>query len=585
MIETQTIQLPDYLVILAYFAVIIVAGLTFGPRIRKAQDYFAAGSAMPWWLAGTSFYKASFSASMFVIYNEIAYKYGIVAVVICWLSPLGLLVSGHFLARLWRRARVMTPLGFMERRYSPLVHQVSVWTGLPLRVFDNALRILATAIIFAVALRGLGLSTVTFMIIIGVIMVLYSFLGGQLSVMVIDFVNVSILLVAVVALFVMTLGQVGNLGEFVRKLPAGFLDPIAEPYGWSYLVFTVFLLALLTYGASWSLVQKFNTLKSEREIRKMIRWVAIQAFVMPPIFFFPGLAARVLLPGITNAKEVYALISFKLLPVGLMGFVLSAVISATMSSLGSEFNTLSGVLTRDFFMKKIKPGLSEKEQVFWGRTFTAVIGAVTVAMAVVFNKLQGFNLLDIMFRLFSAFGPAIMLPLIAGLLARRVNARGALAGMIAGAVTGVSLVAANIFLVQANASEMALNPRLEFWLRSGWNSAATVLNVAATLLGMWLGSRSKPAGAEERARSQEFFANLAKPFLIEAKEGVAQAPLAFFRIIGLMLLAYGLAIAAVAVFIRLSSHDQRAFRIDLIVAGVLMAMGGLMRLGKKEKPA
>ena len=383
----------------------------------------------------------------------------------------------------------------------------------------------------------------------------------------------------------MTLGQVGNLGEFVRKLPAGFLDPIAEPYGWSYLVFTVFLLALLTYGASWSLVQKFNTLKSEREIRKMIRWVAIQAFVMPPIFFFPGLAARVLLPGITNAKEVYALISFKLLPVGLMGFVLSAVISATMSSLGSEFNTLSGVLTRDFFMKKIKPGLSEKEQVFWGRTFTAVIGAVTVAMAVVFNKLQGFNLLDIMFRLFSAFGPAIMLPLIAGLLARRVNARGALAGMIAGAVTGVSLVAANIFLVQANASEMALNPRLEFWLRSGWNSAATVLNVAATLLGMWLGSRSKPAGAEEKARSQEFFANLAKPFLIEAKEGVAQAPLAFFRIIGLMLLAYGLAIAAVAVFIRLSSHDQRAFRIDLIVAGVLMAMGGLMRLGKKEKPA
>jgi len=46
MTEIQTIQLPDYLVILAYFAVIVVAGLTFGPRIRKAQDYFAAGSAM-----------------------------------------------------------------------------------------------------------------------------------------------------------------------------------------------------------------------------------------------------------------------------------------------------------------------------------------------------------------------------------------------------------------------------------------------------------------------------------------------------------------------------------------------------------
>jgi MFS family permease len=189
-----------------------------------------------------------------------------------------------------------------------------------------------------------------------------------------------------------------------------------------------------------------------------------------------------------------------------------------------------------------------------------------------------------MFRLFSAFGPAIMLPLIAGLFSRKVNARGALAGLIAGAITGVTLVLTNIFLVQAYATDMAASPRLDFWLRSGWNSAATVLNVAATILGMWLGSRSRPAAAEEKARSEEFFANLEKPFLVEEKEGKPQAPLAFFRIIGLMLLAYGLAVGAVAVFIRLYYQDARAFRVDLIIAGVLMAMGALMQLGKKEKP-
>src|SRR4030042_778960 len=132
--EAQSIRLPDYLVLLAYFIVVVSVGLSFARYIRRSKDYFAAGNVMPWWLAGTSFYKASFSALLFVIYNEIAYKYGIVAIVILWLSPLGLLVSGHFLARLWRRARVMTPLGLMERRYSPLVHQVSVWTGPPPRV-------------------------------------------------------------------------------------------------------------------------------------------------------------------------------------------------------------------------------------------------------------------------------------------------------------------------------------------------------------------------------------------------------------------------------------------------------------------
>jgi SSS family solute:Na+ symporter len=575
----QSIQLPDYLVILAYFTVIVAVGLSFARYIQKAKDYFAAGNIMPWWLAGTSFYKASFSALLFVIYNEIAYKYGIVAIIIMWVSPICILLGGYFTAHRWRRSRVVTPLGFMERRYSSTVHQVFVWTGLPLRMFDNSLKILSTSIIFAVALRGLGLNIVSFMIIIGIIMILYSFLGGQMTVMVTDFVNVSILGVAVVTLFIITLGRIGNFGEFVQKLPPGFLNPAPEPYGWSYIIFTVFIITLLTYNASWALVQKYNTLKSEKETRKMIWWIAFLMFIMPPVFFFPGLAARVLVPGIENAKEVYAIISLKILPIGLMGFVLSAVISSTMSTLGSEFNTLSGVLTRDFYKQKIKPAMSEKEEVFMGRTFTVVIGAVTVLLAIFFNALKGFNLMDIMFRIFSAFGPAIMIPLIFGLLFKKFNARGTLWGVIVGSATGVVLVLTNFFLVQVYVEQMKSNPQLDFWLRSGWNSAATVLSVAATVLGMWLGTASKPTPEAEKARREEFFADLEKPFMFEEKEKKALSP---FRIIGFMLITFGLAIAAIAVFILLRYQDSRAFRIDLIVAGVLVILGILMRLGKKN---
>ena len=576
----QSIQLPDYLVILAYFMVIVSVGLSFARYIQKAKDYFAAGNIMPWWLAGTSFYKASFSALLFVIYNEIAYKYGIVAIIIMWVSPICILLGGYFTAHRWRRSRVVTPLGFMERRYSSTVHQVFVWTGLPLRMFDNSLKILSTSIIFAVALRGLGLNIVSFMIIIGIIMVLYSFLGGQMTVMITDFVNVSILGVAVVTLFIMTLGQIGNFGELVQKLPPGFLNPAPEPYGWSYIIFTVFIITLLTYNASWALVQKYNTLKSEKETRKMIWWIAFLMFIMPPIFFFPGLAARVLVPGIENAKEVYAIISLKILPIGLMGFVLSAVISSTMSTLGSEFNTLSGVLTRDFYKRKIKPALSEKEEVFMGRTLTVVIGAVTVLLAILFNALKGFNLMDIMFRIFSAFGPAIMIPLIFGLLFKKFNARGTLWGVIAGSVTGVALVLTNFFLVQIYVEQMKANPQLDFWLRSGWNSAATVLSVVATILGMWLGTASKPTPEGENSRREEFFADLERPFLFEEREKKALSP---FRIIGFMLISFGLAIAAIAVFILLRYQDSRAFRIDLIVAGVLVILGLLMRLGKSKQ--
>ncbi|MDD8027508.1 MAG: hypothetical protein PHI34_13460 [Acidobacteriota bacterium] len=577
----QGIQLPDYLVILAYFVVVIAVGFASARYIRKSKDYFAAGNVMPWWLAGTSFYKASFSALLFVIYNEIAYKYGIVAIVILWICPLCIVLGGLLTARRWRRSRVMTPLGFMERRYSATVHQVFVWTGLPLRMFDNALKILSTSIIFAVALRGLGLSITAFMAIIGLVMILYSFMGGQMTVMITDFVNVSILAVSVVTLFILTLGKIGNLGAFVRSLPAGFLNPAPEPYGWSYLVFTVFLVTLLSYNASWALVQKYNTLRSEKEISKMIALIAGLMFVMPPIFFLPGIAARVLLPGIANAKEVYALISLKILPIGMMGLVLATVISSTMSTLGSEFNTLSGVLTHDFFKKKIKPGLTERQEIFTGRAFTVLIGTVTVLLAMLFNALQGFNLMDIMFRVFSAFGPATMIPLIFGLLFKKFNARGTLWGLTAGCVSGVVLVVANFYLVQVYAEAMKTNPTLEFWLRSGWNSAATVVSITATILGMVIGTTTRPTPVEERNRVEAFFADLRKPFLFEGTTSESLSP---FAVIGFMLAAFGILVAAISVLVLVSYKDRLAFRIDFIVAMVLVALGLLVRMGKKKAP-
>jgi hypothetical protein len=187
--------------------------------------------------------------------------------------------------------------------------------------------------------------------------------------------------------------------------------------------------------------------------------------------------------------------------------------------------------------------------------------------------------MDIMFRVFSAFAPAIMIPLVFGLLFKKFNARGAMAGVIAGSVTGVVLVVANFFLVQANVEQMKTDPRLDFWLRSGWNSAATVLSVAATILGMWLGSASRPTSAAEAARRDEFFRDLEKPFLFDEREQKPRSPC---RIIGFMLLAFGAAIAAISFLILWKYGDARAFRIDLIVAGVLMTLGALMRYSKKR---
>ena len=584
MTELKGIQLPDYLVIIAYFILIVFIGYYFKRYIKKAKDYFAAGNVMPWWLAGTSFFMASFSTLLFVIYSEISYKYGIVGIVITWIGPVCILLGGYFTAHLWRRARVITPLGFMERRYSSAVHQLFVWTGFPLRMFDNALKIFSTAIVIAVALQGSGLTVIQFMVIGGIIMIASSFLGGQMTVIVTDFVQAVILAIAVIFLFILTynfvIADFGSFGTFISKLPDDFLNPVREPYGWSYLIFTVFIITLLTYNASWSLVQKYNTVRSEKDARKMVYLIATLMFIAPPIFFFPGIAARLILPNLADAKEVYAAISLKILPVGMMGFILVALLSATMSTLGSEFNTLSGILTRDFYKKKIKPDLTEQKEVFFGRMATVIIGIVTILLAILLSFFRGLTLMDIMFRFFTAFGPPIMIPLILGLLLKKFNARGVIWGVIAGATTGIILIMANFILIGIYSEQMAVDPKLEFWLRSGWNSAATVLNILATVFGMWLGTVTKPTPQEEKTRVNAFFDDLKKPFQLEAT--AEDSSLSPFKIIGFTLAVFGIIIVLISLLVLFVYHNTQAFRLDLILGSALFLIGGVMWIKPKK---
>jgi len=584
MAELTGIKLPDYLVILSYFALIVFVGVYFSRFIKIAKDFFSAGNTMPWWLAGTSFYMASFSTLLFVIYNEISYKYGFVAVTITWVSPIAFLLGGYFTATRWRRSRILTPIGFIERRYSKTVHHIFVWTGFPLRLLDNSLKILSTTIVMIVALNNPHISFDSFAVFFGLLMIVCAIMGGQLAVIISDFVQAVILVVAVIMLFVLTLNHpdVGGFSGFFAKIPAGFMRPISGKYTWSFLFFTVFISSFLTYNASWALVQKFNTVRSEQDARRMIYWIALLMFIFPPVFFFPGMAARFLIPGLEGeaTRTVYAAISLYILPPGLMGFLLAAMLSATLSTLGSEYNTLSGVLTREFYTKLINPGASDKQEVLVGRLFTLVIGSITMLIAIGLNRVSGKELIELMFMSFAAFGPPIMIPLIAGLLSKRFNARGVLRGVLGGFSAGSVIIIVwyiNIVLQPA----MFDTPFWERWLGDFAESATFVITTLTTLIGMAIGTATMATPPEERKRVDEFFAVLDEPFLLDVEaEKKRVSPFGF---IGITLALFGLAVIAIAFIVLFGLDDARAFRIDLGVGVFLVLFGGLLRLSARKK--
>jgi len=582
----MSIHFADYLTISLFAIFIIGSGQYFSRNVRGTRDYFAAGGAMPWWLSGISFTMAAKTAFIFVTYNEIAYLHGITGILIYWMVPPAMLLGGYFLAHRWRRARILTPLEFTERRYNGNIHQLLMWAGLPLRLLDNGLRILTTGIFITAIMRTSGITLLQFLILLGAVMIIYSFLGGQFVVMITDFVLAVIVIVATSMLFVLSIQAMGNISGFIAQAPPGFFKPFKPPYDLTYGIFTMFTLSLLSLSTSWAWVQKYNTVRSEKDARRMVYLVALVTTVTPVIYFFPGIVARIILPGISNAKEVYGAMSLHLLPNGLIGLMLVAMLSATMAAMGSEDNTISGIFTMGLYRKHRTSLASEKNELRFGRLATIVVGLATLILAIMFSFLKGLTLLDIMIRFTSALCPPLMLPVIAGLLWKKINARGVARGVLAGLITGTILVAANLILTQICSEAMRINPRIDFWLRSGWTSISTMLNISVTLTAMWLGSRHCPTPADEAQRADAFFRDLERPFEIELKPG--KQTVSPMNTVGNTLLVFGLMFTLTPIYLLLFTTDRRAFRLNLIaslaivISGVLLRAAGRRRLHRTD---
>lgn len=583
------LQLPDYLLIGAYIVLVIVIGWVLKRSIKGAKDYFTAGSTMPWWVAGVSYFMASFSTMLFIIYCEIAYNYGLVAFTVTWIAGGTVAISGTLMAHRWRRARVLTPMGFMERRYSKSIHQLMVWLGFPLRMLDNSMRIYGIALVSIVAVYGINVVKVidqnpqwfyTAVFALGVLFILYSLLGGQSSVMITDFVQAIILLVTVCIITYMC-------------MPAGWWQKLHDPsivppdrldwfqqvghkgYDWIFLTFNIFLISVIQNAAGWALVQKYNCVRSEADARKMVWWVVCLKAVCPFIFFLPGLAAFYLLtPGEIggNTRYVFALVSFKVLPVGVAGLMMLAMLGSAFSAMGAEYNTLSGVLTRDFYKRRLRPQASPTEEVFFGRMATIGIGVVTMLLAVVFNFFRELNLMDLMMRFFGVFAPPAMIPIFLGLLTKKGNSRGVWYGVILSVIPGILAVAWNLHEVKLHAAEMKVDPHMDYMLRTLFGALLSPGVSLLVIFGMFLGSVLHPRSAEEQASVDAFFEDLKKPYLIDRKaKGIS-----LFKLIGMMSTMFGVVMLAVTAVVKFGNYGVQDYTLHLIVVAVMIGLGSLM---------
>src|SRR3954453_17860341 len=112
----------DWVILIAYFGVMVWTGVWARRRIHNSRDFFAAGGRMPWWLAGISHHMSGYSAAVFVGYAAVAYQFGFTlyawwALTITFAMFVGAALFAPRWSRLRQRRGIISPLEYLSTRY------------------------------------------------------------------------------------------------------------------------------------------------------------------------------------------------------------------------------------------------------------------------------------------------------------------------------------------------------------------------------------------------------------------------------------------------------------------------------------
>ncbi len=423
----------DYVSIVIYLALMAGVGAFFGWFIKDIKGYFKGGNTIPWGISAISNFMGSLSTFVFVAYAGIAYNDGLIGVTVLWGATIPFVFAALVVGKKWVRSRILTPVEYLETRFNNNVRQLFGWTGLGMRFLDNMVRQYAMGIFLTAAT---DLSFLEAIVLSGVVTTLFTIVGGVWAVVVMDTLQFIILVFVSVLMVPLSLDAAGGLTSLMDKLPQHF-DWFNGPKGQPTWLFVYYLLLLVKYNGNWVFIQRFYSVKDEAATRKLGFLSAALLFIFPIIFLLPAIAAADILPGLADPEQAYVALAVHLLPAGLLGLMIAAMFSATMSSLNSEFNVMSAVLTKDIYQRLINPEATDKQLIKVARLNIVLVGTIVVAGSFFIGRLgSAFEANKILTGLFAL---PLAIPLVLGLLYPKTNSVGALFTVVTGILVGFIL--------------------------------------------------------------------------------------------------------------------------------------------------
>ncbi|WP_137165527.1 sodium/sugar symporter [Salinimonas lutimaris] len=437
----MNIETLDIAVFVVYvIALIGIAGWVSREKAGHAKDtndYFLAGSSLPWWAIGASLIAANISAEQIIGMSGSGYKLGLAIASYEWMAALTLIIVGKYFLPIFLKHKIYTMPQFLEQRYDHRVRKVMAIFWLGVYIFVNLTAVLWLG---ALAINTIaGIDIVWGMIFLGAFSLAYSLYGGLKAVAMTDIIQVVLLIIGGLFLSYTALnmisdgnGAIQGFVDLTNRLPEKFDMILSEdnPFykdlpGISVLVGGMWIMNLSYWGFNQYIIQRTLAAKSIGEAQKGIVFAAFLKMLMPLIVVLPGIAAVIISPDLDRADEAYPSL-MTLMPVGLKGLIFAALVAAIVSSLASMTNSVSTIFTMDIYKDK-KPNESQQHYVLVGRlvSLIALIIAMAVAKPLLGNFDQAFQYIQ---EFTGFFTPGIVTLFVLGMFWKKTTAT---AGLLA----------------------------------------------------------------------------------------------------------------------------------------------------------
>ncbi|MSU51126.1 MAG: hypothetical protein EXS37_18905 [Opitutus sp.] len=429
---TASLNVYDYAVLFAYLVATVALGFWVSRRgMKTSRDYFLGGRGLPWYVVGASMVATDISSEHFIANVGAAYKYGIVVAAGSWNTWIIYSLLIWIFLPYYYRTRLATMPEFLERRYNSTcryIFAVFLIAGYVGGIIGG------TLYAGGVALESIfGLNLYYGLVLFAVTTGAYTIYGGLTSSAWTDFMQMILLLLVGFLVPVLALAHAGDLSPMVSAYPERFQvfhPPTHKPFPFTG-VFTGFLTVGIWYSCtSQHMVQRVLSAKDEWHARMGVVTAGFLHIVTPFFFVVPGIVAFKLFPDIERPDQAYLTLVKTFVPTGFKGLILAGLSAALMSTVSTVVNSTSTLLTFDIY-KKLKPDVTEAQQISFGRWSSTVVLILGVVIAVGFASTTTPLFVKVQ-NIFFYIAPPFAVVFTLGLLWRRANATAAVTTIIAG---------------------------------------------------------------------------------------------------------------------------------------------------------